>query len=334
MAESPEVLPRLEMILRLPQGVTVHPEMLGGTFETRIARRRVCLTLPRFRWNGAQERYFVVPPRLRAVRRDVRWSDYLDDAWAWGSVVGWRAGERHRINEVVVTHMLVTASLRRGERPGRVAERANAIAQGARDWWSHVRDWIQVVTHQSLEEQRTDDDSLIPNTRAWQWDGETGRHVPIQERHVIRMQAVEQLRARTFQAILNSAEAHESPPSMHLLLRNARHARWEGQTRQTVLDAATAAELALTELLDDRLSDAPADVVEIVRRGTQGLLRLRNALVNLGENRLPNSMQRGLIEVRNSAIHRGEEPSDAEAGTALTLATDLVELVAPRRGLL
>jgi hypothetical protein len=121
---------------------------------------------------------------------------------------------------------------------------------------------------------------------------------------------------------------------MHLLLRNARHARWEGQTRQTVLDAATAAELALTELLDDRLSDAPADVVEIVRRGTQGLLRLRNALVNLGENRLPNSMQRGLIEVRNSAIHRGEEPSDAEAGTALTLATDLVELVAPRRGLL
>jgi hypothetical protein len=50
--------------------------------------------------------------------------------------------------------------------------------------------------------------------------------------------------------ILKKTGAGELPPEAHLFLRDARHARNIGRHRRSVLDSATAAELALAKLRD------------------------------------------------------------------------------------
>jgi hypothetical protein len=79
MVHREDIPPQLEMVLALPAAIIVHPETLGRTFSSRMGGRPVSLTLPRFRWHGGRARYFVVPPRLRAVREDINWESYLDD---------------------------------------------------------------------------------------------------------------------------------------------------------------------------------------------------------------------------------------------------------------
>jgi hypothetical protein len=228
----------------------------------------------------------------------------------------------------------VTAPVGKGERPSRTAARATAISAGSRAWWGGVRDWIEAATDQSLDDQRKDDGSLIRSTRAWVWTGKRGRNVTIEETQTIRLRDAELLRANTFQAVLDRAGSGDAVPSTHLFLRSARQARWRDQRRSAVLDAATAAELALTELLDERLSSSDPAVVEVVRGGAREMGRLVGVLKGMGETRLPDNLQRDLINVRNRAIHGGDDPSAAEAGTAIHLATELVELVSPRTSLL
>ncbi len=96
-----------------------------------------------------------------------------------------------------------------------------------------------------------------------------------------------------------------------------------------MLDAATATELALTDLFDGQLKDLPKPVSSALKLRRLDLGRLVEFLKTL-EVELPPTIQEDLIKPRNKAIHGGAAPTVVQARKAIELATELVEQVSPR----
>jgi hypothetical protein len=121
-----------------------------------------------------------------------------------------------------------------------------------------------------------------------------------------------------------------------LFIRDARSLLNGGQNRRAVIDAATAAELAMTTLIDKYLATANTD--EIVRTALlrrYSALEGRTALLRrLRSGLLSDQLQRDLIEPRNLATHGGHSLTDAQAQTAVDMAIDIVEAAHPLANLL
>ncbi|WP_412538531.1 hypothetical protein R8Z50_22070 [Longispora sp. K20-0274] len=99
-----------------------------------------------------------------------------------------------------------------------------------------------------------------------------------------------------------------------------------------MLDAATGAELALTDLLDDVLSPLPEATAAAVR----GRVRMLGGLLEFLETAgwLPDGLARkdidtDLVRVRNRAAHKGQAPTYTEANTAVECAARIVSALVP-----
>jgi len=323
--------PRLEVILPLPTGVGFAADALGRSYPTRIAGRQVTLELPRFRWRDGQ--YVVAPPTLFAVRSDIQWDEYLHDPWAWGSVTAYRTGPRRKIRTAHVTHLLLTSTISAHARPGRVAEKTAALADANAGWWQTAKDWIEASTLQALDPPGGPPLALGDSGLAWAWDGSNGRRIVIPSVNNVTITRPAPMTGPSFEAVLRRCARREQVPAMHTLLRDARRALREDRPRLAVLDAATAAELAMNRLLELRLADSEPVVLGALRSNAKEMGRLHGLLGKLGVS-MPNNLRSGLTDVRNRAIHGGAEPTIDEARTSLGLASKLVTSVSPHDRLL
>jgi hypothetical protein len=138
------------------------------------------------------------------------------------------------------------------------------------------------------------------------------------------------------QACVTATGNQELPPAEWLFIRDAGSLLNSGQNRRAVIDAGTAAELAITTLIDKCL--VTANTAESVRTallerytalgGRASLLR------RLRKELLSDHLQRDLIEPRNLATHGGHLLTDAQARTAVDRAVDIVEEAYPLDSLL
>jgi hypothetical protein len=227
--------------------------------------------------------------------------------------------------------------------PESTALLADRLFDAVKEWSTLLEDWLDVA----LDEIR--DDTPIqpffpPGTR-------TRRRVDgLELDHIDEAKAVTELRAfplrgafktvpyaflaaYAWRPILDHVSAGREPPSDRLLLRDARVQLAERHSRRAVLDAATAAELSLTQMLDDSLTGLPSEIRELIRRGARQLGPLASTLHRLGVT-LPDSLPRDLVELRNRVIHAGYQPSMDAARRTVQLAHDLVEQAQPLQRLL
>lgn len=105
------------------------------------------------------------------------------------------------------------------------------------------------------------------------------------------------------------------------MLRDARSLLSSNEYRRAVLDAGTAAELALTAMLDAYPSaNSSPDVAEAVMDGTKMLGRLRDLVKKLLPGVLPEKFQPRVVDPRNDAAHGAKAMTKdvAEAATATT----------------
>jgi hypothetical protein len=109
-----------------------------------------------------------------------------------------------------------------------------------------------------------------------------------------------------------------------------------GQNRRAVIDAATAAEVAMTTLIDKYLATANTDesVRTALRKRFRALEGRTELLKNLRSGLLPPRLQRDLIDPRNDATHGGHSLTDEQAQTAVDMAVDIVEEAYPLASLL
>jgi HEPN domain-containing protein len=121
------------------------------------------------------------------------------------------------------------------------------------------------------------------------------------------------------------------PPAEWLLIRDARSHLNKEEYRRAVIDAATAAELAMTALIDKFLEDANAlePLRKALARSSTNLGGKREVLNLLRPGLLHKRLQPDLIDKRNGASHRGEQYTREEATAALDIATAIVESAYP-----
>ena len=134
---------------------------------------------------------------------------------------------------------------------------------------------------------------------------------------------------KVLQRACNRAAEGDHVPATHEFLRNARAALWQGRHRAAVLDASTAAELALRELFDSHVQDLDVSIEEALQSNAREMGRLVQLLRKLESVPLPPQIERDLLHVRNRAIHRGDEPLASEASSAVAIAATLVNRVSP-----
>jgi hypothetical protein len=115
-----------------------------------------------------------------------------------------------------------------------------------------------------------------------------------------------------------------------LLIRDARSLAMAGQTRRALLDAGTAAELAMTALLETYLFPSGEPIQKALFERYKTLGGLKELALQLIPQKVPQQLQDDLIEPRNDAIHRADEPvSGATALKAIAKAVELVALLHP-----
>ncbi|OBA64699.1 hypothetical protein A5647_24815 [Mycobacterium sp. 1100029.7] len=196
-------------------------------------------------------------------------------------------------------------------------------------WWDRVRTWLEISTGQGLAQVGAKQQTWNSDSRTRIWLASSG--VKREEwkgggTEITCPQIVHGVNADVFEACAALSEVE--PPLAWTLLRDARALQGVGQYRRAVIDAATAAELAVGELLDDRLKNVEKVVREALLE-SKPMLGSRTALLEKLGQGLPKSFTDRLVNKRNKAVHRGVDPTLDECESAIREAVNLVERVFP-----
>jgi hypothetical protein len=314
---------RVEAALDLPAPLFLSSEFLGLLKPATIGGVAVHVVLPGVNRSGNQT--------LLHSRAQVDWVQSFEEKagednprWPFGEVNGWGA-ER----ELSATRLLV---LPKGRLTLREARSLHSAAEG---WVDLLGVWIDVVARTDLRQERIKEERWGHRVYVWvdrrKDDGEL-----LKGRHILTFNFEKpSLGISPWQwgKVLKAASDGANPPEAHLFLRDARRELGAERYRRSVLDAATAAEIALTTLRDDVLAGSDSKVAEYVQERAQQIGRLVGFLGKQGQP-LPDRIQQEIAEPRNKAMHEGREPNEETAAKAIGKAEEVVDLAFPWKKLL
>jgi hypothetical protein len=208
------------------------------------------------------------------------------------------------------------------------------------DWWVRFTSWVGVLTGQDFVGLGGYPQGA---TRSWPlltWTGDAnGQRDRVQYRSYSPPRQgfpMSTLQWHDLQACVTATSNQDPPPAEWLFIRDARSLLSGGQNRRAVIDAGTAAELAMTTLIDKYLVGANTDepVRKALAKRYTGLEGRSALLRRLRPGLLSDQLGRDLIEPRNLATHGGHALTDAQAQAAVKMAIDIVEEARPLAGLL
>ncbi|MGF7238895.1 MAG: hypothetical protein ACQSGP_28660 [Frankia sp.] len=322
----------LEGVFRLPARVLLKVEALEFRVPVRIGTTNVLITTPGVQPN-ATNTLELVAPKMTALPPGVdRPARYGENGIVWGRIVNW-ANDQPQANDSDAYIGAVTISRLLSE----VGEETEALAEeNGRDlheridsWWRLVADWIEVLAGQDLDPVSRPGHELD----LWFRHGGRGGTVNCPQPFSITGRLDTGLTRKTWQGVLHAASEGRPPPIEYLLLRDCLTASRRKERRRAVLDAATAAEMALSRLLDQELSGERPESTAYIGDPGKHIRERVDAIAKLGA-KSPNQLIRDLAELRNRAVHGGVEPGVETTRAVLDLAESVVELAVPRISLL
>lgn len=249
------------------------------------------------------------------------------DGPLWGEVT-YRAGDRGFPVAAEVKRLRAIVEVDTDDAGMRIV--AEDIARGAPAWWQSVAAWIEVLYQQDLSR-------LGPAAPGWHFNGTTlwtqlegdgdknqvtflaaqpGRYV---------MLPYSPLTADNLGRCIRSAENHGMPSTAWLFLRDARSMYLGYDHRRAAIDAGTAAEVGVTQMIATHLArkgfgDAEAD--QKLDRLTLG--RLCRFWLDECDGTLPDRYRERLVAVRNDATHINRSIGRAQAKDAIDVAAEIV----------
>lgn len=123
--------------------------------------------------------------------------------------------------------------------------------------------------------------------------------------------------------VLKYSTGGSYPPSYYILLIDALKHYNQEKYRQSMLDSATAIEMALTQLLDNKLSGSTPQQRQLIFAKYRQISGLTAALKGLGEV-VPPDVGSKIGTPRNRAIHKGVEVTEVQAKEALQVARSYI----------
>lgn len=331
LMESRASFPVVEGVHECGQGFVVLDEALSRNYRTVIAGYDVTLTLPRSDtdWDLLPPEWTCAPPR--SIR------DYGHPHGPWGNVI-------QRKKSTDGSYVPIAAQVRAFRFASEVAIQppadrravAQAINDGLDGWWAIATSWIEIMTQQDITRLGRDETSAMLGQDRQIWtsgdDGETAS-IALNPR-ALEAGFTTELPKLTFELLqrcVNLAGRGVEAPLEWLLVRDARSLLNAGEMRRAVLDAGTAAELAMTRLIDLPLATTPQSVRKALLSKYRMLGPLSNLLRELGDP-LPADFVAKLVTPRNTATHKGIHPTRGEAVGAIEMAAEIVEKAIPLSG--
>ncbi|MDO3402110.1 hypothetical protein QWI29_18885 [Mycolicibacterium neoaurum] len=199
-------------------------------------------------------------------------------------------------------------------------------------WWSVLADWIGVTSNQDLIELGKQRRRSLGLFSMWIADPEAGEESGFNSLKMpeLRPYVGEPLSRAQLQRCMALAGEATRPPAAWLMLRDARSLLNTGEYRRAVLDAGTAAELALADSLSTYLtSNSRPDVAKAFIDRTKMLGPLTDAVKKLKIVPLPEKLQPRVIDPRNLAVHGAQEMTKKIAETAIATTCSLLNVTHP-----
>jgi len=317
-------VPLLETYFELPHRLSVEFDALGRDYPSQHNGLAITVQLPRVHPSGKSS--FLAAPDFVNVFADDGFShEILGDNFYWGLESSENSRDKSSGTAMVFAIGLTTACA-----PGGEQDSANELTDAMNTWWPSVCDWIEVLTRQ-VHSAPGNTLVLGPYHPIWaKTDGEVNRLYQESSIRIYRDRhngpdAPIPVTVNLLQAAL--ARAAEPPPTEWLLIRDGRLAHHQGSRRRAVIDAGTAVELAITELIKARQPNLTKDKLEKLLNKHR-MLGPRTALLTKLGGALPAATAK-LVDARNRATHEGANPPAAESSRALLTAAEIVEAAHP-----
>jgi hypothetical protein len=194
-------------------------------------------------------------------------------------------------------------------------------------WFRMVQEWASAWSHEPLRDSDRSYGSAVTIPTG---DGFLTGSGGILSRVFFGAQA---LRPDQVSGAFRRASRGDRLPVEHLMLLSATEAQNDGDFRRVVIDAATAAEVALSSYIADHLRGRKlgSEFIDEMIKDANGLVNLHSLCTKLGgvPGVSKGKVREELANVRNHAAHRGRIPGPAEAEIARQHAEILVRKLRP-----
>jgi hypothetical protein len=302
-------------------GVVLSADCLGRSYQTVLSGRRLMVTMPSF--DGTA----VVEPPLH-YKRPEKWVN-VDPPNPWGELRITSTAD----NGAIVPHTVCVKRVRimLWINPNEVLDQqlGPQLDEALSPWWEELSTWIEVVSAQdlaSLGERRPKQ----PQTFHL-WGGNpdgTMRPLLMMFYATFYPTNIQVLTSDGLFACLSAVARGQTPAPERLHLSDARSLHNDGQWRRAVIDAATAAEVAITSWLDNRLKSADPDVKAALLDTPLTLGRLHRLYTKLGGS-LPGNFDQLVVSPRNHAAHRVLALTEEQSAAAIETTSALLDAASP-----
>ena len=307
-------------VVRLPFAVLFSEDALGGSLSGATDRALFTLSLPRLPADAHEAGFLLESPKSES------WpcTETLG-AMAWGYLGFEGRPNGRRILASWVNRVAIEIETYDEDRqPWQVAA---TFGPRFNLWYANWLEWVSICTGSPSAIDRgmaiqTQADLVAEHSGSQELTGwVSGATVRTYDSDFAATRAVVEAAARR-------ASRPEPPPLEWRLLNSARVLR---DNRRAVIDAATAAEVALAHALWTRLGEMPDDAIEATIRsanGLVGLLKLVEQIDGVAKPRWPQVRDK-IAKPRDSCVHRGIKPTREEVHRAIKEAQRLLETYSP-----
>lgn len=316
----------LEGVVYLPTEVLVAPDALGKAFPGLVGPTNFSIAFPSLPEDAENEGFFLEPPYATP-----RWSQVESLEQGWGYMGFEKTQDLPRPLESVVVAVALSID---SEVPTDVPLESFADSFGSSfdAWYATTIEWLELWSGQTLTKRFSTADRTTG--KLWPVDstetGKSGWSPPLHVSFSSRKYAVN---AKAIYRAFEHASNMKQPPAEWLLYLSALRSH---DPRQAIIEAETAAEVGMAHAIDDRLpalsEDARGKII-MKANGAVGLAELLEAIdgsaapsVSIGR------IKSQLAGPRNSAVHSGAVPSQAEVSQAREVAKSLLDAYSPLPG--
>jgi hypothetical protein len=293
---------------------------LGMSMRTNVANRPAELRLPgpplREDGSGLQGGE-LTPPAFQHIQDGDQLRTWMDDDAppGWGKVhMRWPGGGAAAIWRCALA--VEDAG------PFQPQEIAEAVFGAVGTWWFVALDWLEIAFNQPLDAGDRATERTAINPCLWTHDG--SKVVLLNDELHASSWGGPEVDAAALHKVLRLAGHLVRPELAWQLIRDARRQQLLNEHRRAVVDAGTAAEVALQRLLQHHGNATSGEE-------TLGQLVSRtNEIPVLTDLSAPAD----LVNVRNDAIHRAVTPKQQDVVRAIQISRQYVDWTWPRASLL
>ncbi|MGY4648396.1 hypothetical protein [Mycobacterium sp. URHB0021] len=309
-------------------GLHVKLECLGMTFESRTESHALTITLPHL--DSPKSQAPLARPPWKFVRAD-RPNDAIaiaDDEWG---TIGSMREKGEEFPAYAIVHRCVIESEIEASDEWEFRNGVSALSREMDSWLIAVTDWLAALTDQNFVQLGSSQLSVSEiGFRAWSGDEAGRRHTSSGSNLINVRREPEAVSAKELHVCMHLARKCHKPPTEWLLIRDARSLAAEGESRRAVLDAGSAAELALTALLETHLYPAGDKIRKALFERYTTLGSLKELALKLIPDKVPGQLQEDVITPRNRAVHQADEPVTRDtAAKAIAKAAEVVATAHP-----